>query len=248
MSGPASATARQRAVTAVGVVVLLATVLLVGTWASTTGPDRLFGDDGSPSQRAPRPLPVEETTAPPVADAPPPVEPVEESDSFLADLLAVLLRVALALVALALVVLLLRHWWRERARYRVRRTPDAAVDLDAVDPVTRAVRAISDDAERQAALLGGGTPRNAIVACWQRFEDQAETAGVPRLGWETSSEFTRRLLGLVDADPAAVNDLGELFRHARFSDHEVTEADRAAAVVALGTIHDGLARRAGSAR
>lgn len=55
--------------------------------------------------------------------------------------------------------------------------------------------------------------------------------------WETSSEYTLRILDLVAADTAAVTRLAGLYREARFSTHELTEADRAAALAALDEIH-----------
>ena len=45
------------------------------------------------------------------------------------------------------------------------------------------------------------------------------------------------MLDLVDADPAAVSRLAGLYREARFSEHELTEADRPAALEALDAIH-----------
>ena len=59
----------------------------------------------------------------------------------------------------------------------------------------------------QRAALAGGTPRNAVVECWHRFETAAAAAGLERQDWETSSEYTIRVLDLVDADPAAVSRL-----------------------------------------
>jgi hypothetical protein len=58
--------------------------------------------------------------------------------------------------------------------------------------------------------------------------------------WETSSEFTLRLLDLVAAEDRAVSRLAGLYREARFSEHPMTEAHRAAALEALAVIHAGL--------
>ena len=106
---------------------------------------------------------------------------------------------------------------------------------------------LSEGASAQRALLSAGTPRNAIVEVWNRFEALAAKAGASRRPWETSSEFTLRVLEAVDADSSAVAQLAGLYREARFSDHELTEEHRAAAVAALEVIHAGLAagRRAG---
>ena len=76
------------------------------------------------------------------------------------------------------------------------------------------------------------------MACWERFEEQAERVGLARKPWETSSEFTLRLLDVVSADASAVSRLATLYREARFSEHEITEADRQQAVEALTQIRD----------
>lgn len=118
------------------------------------------------------------------------------------------------------------------------RPPDVDFDvLDDPEPLAEEIRA---DAADQLALLLGGTPRNAIVACWDRFEEHAERAHVARRPWETSSEFTLRLLDRVSADPVAVARLEGLYREARFSGHEIDEPRRQAAVEALDAIHASL--------
>ena len=93
-------------------------------------------------------------------------------------------------------------------------------------------------------FMGGGHPRNAIVACWDRFEEQAERVRAARQPWETSSEFTLRLLDLVSADAAAVTRLEALYREARFSTHEIDESRRDSAIEALHAIHLSLGVKA----
>jgi Domain of unknown function (DUF4129) len=104
------------------------------------------------------------------------------------------------------------------------------------------------DAAEQLELLFGGEPRNAIVAAWDRFEEQAERVGVARKLWETSSEFTLRLLDAVSAAPSAVSRLAVLYREARFSEHDITELNRAAAAEALRDIHLSIGIHAGAGR
>ena len=99
------------------------------------------------------------------------------------------------------------------------------------------------DADQQLALLREGSPRNGIVACWHRFEVQAEAVGIGREPWETSAEFTLRVLDLVSADEHAVAELAVLYREARFSDHDLGEPVRSSAVDALERIHRGLGAR-----
>ncbi len=83
------------------------------------------------------------------------------------------------------------------------------------------------------------------MECWHRFEELAESSGVRRLPWETSSEFTIRLLDRVSADEGAVGELAELYRDARYSRHEVGEDSRDRATAALDRIHRSLGSRTG---
>ncbi len=65
-------------------------------------------------------------------------------------------------------------------------------------------------------------------------------AGVQRRPSDTSSELTQRVLADRDVDPAAIAELASLYRVARFSDHEISEASRQAALHALDRVHDSL--------
>src|SRR5262249_6377541 len=120
------------------------------------------------------------------------------------------------------------------------------VDFDVLDDPEPLAEEIRSDAALQLELLLGGTPRNAIVACWDRFEEQAERVHVARKTWENSAEFTMRLLDAVAADSAAVARLERLYHEARFSDHEIDESRRESAVEALEAIHASLGVRVGA--
>jgi hypothetical protein len=138
-----------------------------------------------------------------------------------------------------------------RAVVRDRRRPEprpAEVPFDVLDDPGGLIEEMRDDAPAQRALLEGGSARNAIVACWDRFEEQAGRVGLARRPWETSSEFTLRLLDVVEADGGAVARLERLYHEARFSQHVIDEDGRAAAVEALETIHASLRTRAGAGR
>jgi len=103
---------------------------------------------------------------------------------------------------------------------------------------------IEEDAvEQRAELAAEGEPRNAIVACWHRFEQQAVRGGVVRRPWQTTAEFVLGVLDLVSADRGAVTRLADLYREARFSDHPMTDEHRRAALEALDAIHLSLGRR-----
>ncbi|UUZ58173.1 DUF4129 domain-containing protein [Nocardioides sp. B-3] len=136
---------------------------------------------------------------------------------------------------------------RARTARRFRRTVDPPADVDfetlaAGDP-QRVRRVMASDADEQLRLLLEGHPRNAIVACWHRFELQAVEAGLARHPRETSSEFALRLLDRADVDPRAVSRLLELYREARFSEHDLDEDDRDAAAAALRQIRAHVVRR-----
>jgi hypothetical protein len=133
---------------------------------------------------------------------------------------------------------------RDAIRWRRRPPPKAErVEFDVLDDPEALVEEIRADSSAQFELLLGGTPRNAIVACWDRFEEQAERIGVARKPWETSSEFILRLLDAVSADSSAVTRLENLYHEARFSEHEIDEARRSSALEALEAIHASLGLR-----
>uniref|UniRef100_UPI002B271A09 DUF4129 domain-containing protein n=1 Tax=Nocardioides sp. TaxID=35761 RepID=UPI002B271A09 len=154
--------------------------------------------------------------------------------------------IAAVVTALALVLLVVRAWRRRRARSgESRLEEDLDPDFDLVGSVDAVASAMLADADEQDAALAEGAPRNGIVEAWLRFEHQAALAGVPREMWETSTEFAVRLLESVRADDRATADLAELFRLARFSDHDLGETERSAAGDALRRIRTTLP---GSAR
>ncbi|QCW50304.1 DUF4129 domain-containing protein [Nocardioides dongxiaopingii] len=212
-------------------------VLLVGLWAATAGPDDAFRSDGPDPDRittsSPTEPPSTSASAPPEADDD---GALDDSDAgWLGVVLGGVIFLAAALVVLAALALAQGGLRRLREPARRDRRPD---DDDETGDLT-VVEAITEDAAAQEEILaaGGTTPRNAIVECWHRFEAQADRAGIPREPWETSSEFTLRLLDLAGADGRAVARLAELYREARFSEHEVGEEHRAAALEALRRIH-----------
>jgi hypothetical protein len=226
-------------------------VLLV-TWTATVGPSGVVHGDG-PAQL------LEEPSASPSASTSDPAgghvdaKEAEENDgSPVGDLVVNILTVLLAVGAIVTVVLLgyaaHRGFRRLRAAVRERRgLPDPeATDYDVLDAPARLARALSEDGDRQRALLEEGSPRNGIVRCWHRFEELAEEAGLGRKVWETPGEFALRLLTTVEADEDAAYRLTLLYREARFSHHELDESARDEALEALVTIHLGLATRTGS--
>jgi Domain of unknown function (DUF4129) len=230
-----------RAVAATTCACLLVT--LVG-WAALIGP--------SPVLTGPGPMigtQTTTTTEPPVdgvdTAAPSDAEP-DEPGPVSKVIGQVISGAIIVLSALGLVLLSFLVWRRVVTAWRFRRhyEPPPDVDFETVEPgdPQQVRRAMVSDAEEQLRLLLEGQPRNAIVACWHRFEVQAVEAGLARHPWETASEFALRLLDRADVDPTAVSRLLELYREARFSEHHLDEADREAAVAALRQIQAQVVR------
>ena len=117
--------------------------------------------------------------------------------------------------------------------------PPSRVDAVA-DP-----EALAGELELRLAALREGTPRNAIVATWVELERAAEHAGFHRDVAETPSEFTRRVLASYVLDERAIRTLARLYREARFSEHQLTEAHRAQARECLLRLYAGLRAAAG---
>lgn len=232
--------ARDRVVPAV----LLATALVVvlATWAASIGPDRVFGDEPVGSSRPASD--ADNLTPPPLP--PQTADPDEQTDERRwGDIVLFAIELGLLLAFLFVVVVGIR-WMtadmKDERRWRRRYRPRVAFEVLPAESELAAEEMVRDAAE-QLALLRGGSPRNGIVACWHRFEVQARAVGIGREPWETSAEFTLRVLDLVAADVHAVAELAGLYREARFSDHEILESARSAAVDALERIHRSLGAR-----
>jgi hypothetical protein len=221
-------------------VLAVGVMLLMVMFAARSGPDRIFtGPLHDPSVH-----PITPTLSIPTLPGLPRnhhQQGLLHSNPFFTTV-GWMLRVAFALCALWLLYRAFR--WVEEAlnnlRARRRPTRPVPVDFDVLDDPEPLVEEIRRGADEQFELLLGGHPRNAIVACWDRFEEHAERVNAARKPWETSSEFTLRLLDAVSADPAAVARLEALYREARFSDHEIDETRRDAAIEALRAIHASL--------
>lgn len=229
---------------AVGATLGACLLVTLVAWAALIGPSPVLTGQGpvmgSTTTSTPTETPVAEETD---------REDVEEREHGAGTTLVTnLIGYALQLFALA-VMLLVPVWLGRRAlrAWRLRRRFDTPPDVDFTtleggDP-ERVRHAMTSDADEQLRLLLEGHPRNAIVACWHRFEVQAVEAGLARHPWETSSEFALRLLDRADVDPQAVSRLLELYREARFSEHALGEDDRDAAVASLRQIQSRAVRR-----
>lgn len=143
---------------------------------------------------------------------------------------------ALLLTFAVAAFLVVRHLWRDRWH-----PPEKPVRLDFdVLPEAAVTAALRDDVTTQLATVAEGSPRNAIVRCWLRLEEVVAAAGLPRSSWETSAEFTVRILHALDLDPRSIGVLAQLYREARFSGHELDETARTSAAAALQQLHRDL--------
>jgi hypothetical protein len=230
-------------VTAVAAVVggvLLVAVLV--TWAASIGPSGVLTGEGPEAQR----LTPEETAS---LEAPTRESPEEvrdrlaqknASDHPIIRAIAFVLELV-ALLAVLYVLFRVGRWaWQTYDARRRPEPPPDEIEFDVLEGPRRLAEEITRDAVEQRRVLMEGSPRNAIVECWHRFEQQAAGAGLERHPWETSSEFTLRMLDLVAADSGAVAELAVLYREARFSTHSLDEAARERAVADLDAIHEGL--------
>ena len=225
------------------VTVVLAVVLV--TWAASIGPDDVLRGAGGRSTASASPdTPTPQR--PPRQKPPAPAKDTGAVQDVVRVLAAVVYVVVAACGVFALYLLLRRRRRRgprERPAFATGAPPDDE-PFDVLDPAAAVGSGLLADADDQRDELASGPPRNAIVACWHRFELTAAEAGLERHRWETSAEYTIRVLDLVDAEASAVSRLAGLYREARFSEHEITEADRAAALEAFDAIHRSLRRHA----
>jgi len=97
-------------------------------------------------------------------------------------------------------------------------------------------RELAVDVEAARVALAGGSPRNAIVACWMQLERDAAAAGLPREAAETSAEYVERVLAASSVDPVPIRELAALYREARFSRHELRDDHRTRALAALNRV------------
>jgi len=240
MAENAASPVRASLAAVVGVIGAVGLMLLLVTWAATIGPQEVVTDAGNPpsyepvSPSAPTATPEESGQARPEGGG--------ERDVLFA-VMSIVATVLATVVMLAVLLTVVR--WLLTRDWRRRREPEPQeVAFDPLDAPARLAEAMVADAAGQRQVLASGSPRNAIVACWHRFEEQAEADGVRRRPWETSSEFTLRVLDRLSADTRAVIALAELYRDARHSRHEITEENRARATEALDVIHRSLSSRA----
>jgi Domain of unknown function (DUF4129) len=216
-----------------------ALTMLLAAWVSASGPVGIFvRADLTPGQvdRA-REAPVDESS-----DVAPPVDTIYhqvQPNDTLVNAIVWGLRLILIGIVAAVVLLIAREVWR--------RWQERAVPLEETTAFDTLPEALLETASVRMDELRSGTPTNAIVACWMRLEEEITAAGIPADSARTSTEVTTAVLRQYAVDAEALRELAALYREARFSRHDVTEAHRSRAADALTTIHVDLRRAVGKA-
>jgi len=211
-------------------VVLFAMVTTAGEVPLAEGPPT-FLDDVEPGRATPPPVPVESIDREVVE------QPDDTEASPLIEQIARLIGWGSLAVAMVVTTIVL---WRTRPtfeRWRRRRARD-----DSFVVLADVAATVDAGADAQRTALGRGTPRNAIVECWLLLEHAVADAGVARRPADTAAELTERVLADHHVDASALASLAALYREARFSDHEMDESSRSAAIDALDAVHDSLRR------
>ncbi len=221
----------------VGVAAALSLMIVVLLIASSSGSVRVWSDPppGNPSGPADGFRPPDD--GPFVGQGsliPPPAG--DDGDGWVMRVLAIIVGVML----LRWFWIVVRFYAAMLARRRDRRIEPAGDFVVLPGAVVDEAPDIMLDLTGQIGALEQGSARNAIVACWLRLEDDIVAAGLTRTPSETSAELTERVLAQAAVDGAAVVELADLYREARFSRHELGDAERERARIALQRVHASL--------
>lgn len=191
--------------------------------------------DGSPSDET-----SSQTETGGSAESESPQEPGDDSISPMTRAIALVILVVAILVLIVGVTGGLRLLLRRR-RLEGTMLPRTTAETEA-EPEADPPGELVDEVADSMSSITGGSPRNAIVATWIRLEDALVAAGFEPRAAETPTEFVRRTLTTFALDEQAIGRLADLYREARFSTHELTEAHRDEAVDCLQQLHRQLTR------
>ncbi|MFB9659383.1 DUF4129 domain-containing protein [Glycomyces mayteni] len=209
------------------VVAVAAALLIVGIAAQGTGLQwdeaRMPYSEGEGVESAP-PMPTVEEPSMPTG------EPGEASGSFPSWISWLILGVLAGIPVLLILVLLARRL----IRWLVEAPESTGVPEPEPEHLVRDFTLVEDAIASALQEMDLGTDaRSAIMACWIHFERAAEGVGIERESSDTPADLVRKLLSRHDLDGAALNRLTEAYLRARYSPHDVGEADRDAARDAL---------------
>jgi hypothetical protein len=135
---------------------------------------------------------------------------------------------AILVGAFFVAIVVLAAWAKAHERVRSERAREAAEEVAA---------ALGDSVDD---LRSEPDARRAIIAAYARMERALGAVGIRRQPAEAPLEYLARALEGLRASGASVQRLTELFRVAKFSDHELGAADKERAIEALLTIRDEL--------
>ena len=145
-------------------------------------------------------------------------------------------------VALVLAIFLLWHL------IVIRRRPiqQFARDRDGTpEPLSaRAMIAALDDGI--ARLAGEGDARSAVIACWVRLEEVAQTAGTARVLSDAPADLVTRLISAYQVSKPALTSLADLYRAARYSTNPIDNPMRVRALDNLSTVRRDIAAGTGA--
>ena len=139
--------------------------------------------------------------------------------------------VAAAIALLCLLVLGVRALFRLRWE---RTVPEPEQDSKA---------AIEETVSRSRELLRTDTPSNAVIACWTALLEGVAALGLQAHPSETATDVMQRVMSDLDVDDDALDELADLYREARFSDHPLTDEHRLVAQDALDRVQHSLGAR-----
>lgn len=143
--------------------------------------------------------------------------------------------VAGLVVAAAVVWILVRLLSGHRRRARLATIGGLAVSRAVADPsVEVGLEHIRRGLQRALDVLDAGRdPTDAVTQAWLGLQEAAEDAGFQRGRAETPTEFTSRILRLLDVDEGALAVLRRLYVGVRFGGRTATADDVAEARSAL---------------
>ncbi|MDO5735788.1 MAG: DUF4129 domain-containing protein [Propionibacteriaceae bacterium] len=172
-----------------------------------------------------------------------PMLPVPEQEPLtIPDWVDDVVRILVAVAVFALVAVFLLRLSRALDRTNRRRAAGPSgnqVDIPAIDD-----EELEATVAATVASLRQGIPVDgAVIECWRRLERLAAASGIVRRPTQTSQEFTVGVLGHAVVDPAALEDLAELYRQALFSTHQLTDVHRGRAIDALEALSAQLTRQ-----
>ncbi|HJQ03322.1 MAG TPA: DUF4129 domain-containing protein [Jatrophihabitans sp.] len=153
-------------------------------------------------------------------------------------LISGLIQLAFGAAVVLLVVLLVKLVPQIRRRIR---PPEPLPDSGfAPSDSTRRSEQATSTVERALAGLRRGDSEQAIIACWLQLQDIVASAGYPPAASQTSSELVQRWQQVLPFSRAALSELAELYREARFSSHRMSVESLQRARSALRRLRDDL--------